>query len=352
MLKEDSGISDRRVKFSQGGIKMRNRYSIIFTCIAIVSVQMSIADVTTVDGIPWTYTVQHGEASIGGGSFSSTAVPTSTVGIITIPLELNGYPVTSIGNEAFFNCRELTNITIPSSVTKIGSSAFTDCSSMTNITIPSSVKEIGEAVFCRCRGLKEILVDAASSVYKSEDGLLLSKDGTTLVSVPGGMIGSLLIPSGVKYIGNYAFYYCSQLTNVVFPNDMTSIGRHAFTDCSNLENVIIPNSVTNIGASAFVRTGLISIDIPSSITIIGVGTFASCSRLKRVMIPGSVAIVEERAFANSGLETIVFKGNAPTMSGSDHFRDVPSSCTAYVVPSSRNWNGRYPGNGKESMSTI
>ena len=62
------------------------------------------ADTEIVDGITWTYTLSNGEASIGGGSSSSTAVPTETRGAVTIPSTLGGCPVTSIGNSAFEGC--------------------------------------------------------------------------------------------------------------------------------------------------------------------------------------------------------------------------------------------------------
>jgi hypothetical protein len=62
----------------------------------------ALADTETVDGIEWTYTVSNGNASVGGRSYSSTAVPKSTTGAITIPSTLGVYPVTSIGDVAFY----------------------------------------------------------------------------------------------------------------------------------------------------------------------------------------------------------------------------------------------------------
>ena len=68
---------------------------------------VALADTETVDGVTWTYTVSNGEVSLGGGSFDCTAVPTSTSGDITIPSSLGGYPVTSIGDSAFYGCCRL-----------------------------------------------------------------------------------------------------------------------------------------------------------------------------------------------------------------------------------------------------
>ena len=96
----------------------------------ILSVTLPLAAETeTVNGITWTYTVANGVASVGGGSFSSPAVPKSTSGAIVIPSTLGGYSVTSIGDYAFSDCSGLMRVTIPNSVTSIGHGAFSGCNS-------------------------------------------------------------------------------------------------------------------------------------------------------------------------------------------------------------------------------
>ena len=203
----------------------------------------------------YTYSVNNGEATI-------TDVNTSISGDIEIPLTLAGYPVTSIGDEAFAYCSSLTSVTIGNSVTIIGDSAFYGCGSLTSITIPDSVKSIGDWSFSVCSSLT-----------------------------------SITIPNNVTSIGDHAFYYCSSLTSVTIGNSVTSIGDWSFEKCSSLTSVTIGNSVTSIGDWSFLEcSSLTSITIPDSVTNIGDCAFSDCSSLKSVTIPNSVTSIGGGAF--------------------------------------------------------
>ena len=124
--------------------------------------------------------------------------------------------VTTIGEDAFYNCEDLTDIHISDSVTSIGNSAFSNCKYLTAIHIPDSVTNIGEDAFYNCKSLT-----------------------------------SIHIPDSVTSIGDGAFYNCEDLTAIHISNSVTSIGNKAFYDCENLTAIHIPDSVTSIGEDAF-----------------------------------------------------------------------------------------------------
>ena len=168
------------------------------------------------------------------GGYSVTDCVTD-IDVVIVPETYNGLPVTSIGNYAFSGCTSLTSVTIPDSVTSIGDCAFQNCTSLTSITIPESVTSIGYVAFYNCTSLENITVDENNTAYKSIDGVLYSKDGTTLICYPAGkQNASFTIPSSVTSIGWSAFYNCTSLTSVTIGNSVTSIGRYAFSGCTSL----------------------------------------------------------------------------------------------------------------------
>ena len=87
------------------------------------------------------------ELSDDGTAYTVVGVGSTGYTNIAIPAAYNGLPVTSIGEDAFYNCSSLTSVTIPNSVTSIGRGAFSYCNSLTSITIPDSVTSIGRDAF-------------------------------------------------------------------------------------------------------------------------------------------------------------------------------------------------------------
>ena len=195
----------------------------------------------------------------------------------TVTYQGTDYSVTSIGEEAFRVCSNLTSVTIPNSVTSIGEKAFYYCRSLTSVTIPNSVTTIGRYTFYNCSSLT-----------------------------------SVTIPNSVTSIGYVAFAYCSSLTSVTIPNSVTSIGISAFKECSSLTSIDIPNSVTSIGGSAFNNcSSLTSVTIPNSVTSIGNYAFDNCSSLTSVTIPKSVTSIGDEAFSFcSSLTSVILPNNA------------------------------------------
>ncbi len=216
--------------------------------------------------------------------------------------------VTSIGKEAFDGCKRLTSIDIPDGVTSIGDEAFRYCSSLTSIVIPDSVKSIGNEAFEYCDKLETLTLgkgitdigrsafpSSISKVYYTGDinswlgieSALNAKPSNYELYFDGQLVTSIVIPDGVKSIGDYAFRGCDSIVSVTISSSVTSIGDYAFSNCDSIVSVTIPGSVTNIGS----------------------GAFKGCSKLTNIVIPNSVTNIGENALGYS-IKDIAFGGTA------------------------------------------
>ncbi len=179
-----------------------------------------------------------------------------------IPSFIRRMKVTSIGEKAFHECKNLVSVKIPDSITTIKKYGFTECFALKAITLPESVNYIGEGAFADC---------------------------TTITSVT--------IPGSIASIDNYAFYRCDNLESVVIMNGVTNIGNNAFSYNPKLSSVKIPDSVKNIDYSAFEWcAALTSIVIPDGIESIGNQAFYACDGLTSLTIPKSVTKIAGSAF--------------------------------------------------------
>ena len=189
-------------------------------------------------------TISDGVISIGQYAFSFCTALTK----VTIPNS-----VTTIVHHAFQNCEALTEIIFGNGLTTIEESAFYSCSSLQQVTIPASVTSIGYNVFGNCHALTQINVESDNTSYCSENGVLFSHDKTRLVQYPADKPEtSYIIPEGVATITNGAFESCKKLMTVSIPSSMTTIEDRAFLYCSSLtEMTVLATTPPTVGTGAF-----------------------------------------------------------------------------------------------------
>ena len=150
-------------------------------------------------------------------------------------------------------------------------------------------------------------------------------DTSTIPSVIGKAINMQnyavaldLSSTNIDSIGNYAFYYCTQLESIIFPNTITSINEAAFLQCNNLVEMILPNSLCVIGNNAFHSCSkLKEIIIPEGVNRINGGVFANCEALEKIVIPSTVNYIVKSAFNNlSSLHQLIFSDTTAVWYGS------------------------------------
>ena len=140
---------------------------------------------------------------------------------------------------------------VPDGVEKISAECFNVIQEIETIYIPASVTDIAEGAFFSDFDLKEIIVDEANNNYKSENGLLLSKDGKLLLAWPDGIETSeLIIPEGVERIGEYLFYGRTDVSySIVLPESVKEIGTMSLP--ASISSLTLPVSLEKIDAYVF-----------------------------------------------------------------------------------------------------
>ena len=160
----------------------------------------------------------------------------SATGSITIPdaIEKGGtsYPVTSIGNYAFFSCYQLNTVTFYGNVGSIGNYAFQDCDTLKTVTFYGDVGSIGNYAFGSC--------DALKTVTFSGEVRSIGSDAFEFC----GALESVTFSGNVGNIGSDAFMFCIALESVTFSGDVGSIGGRAFENCDALKTIYVPVSTT------------------------------------------------------------------------------------------------------------
>lgn len=242
----------------------------------------------TQDGI--TYYLANGKASI-------VSVDT-TLKTVEIPKEVNGCPVTALG-EAFKNNTTLTSVSIPDSITNIEAYAFYKCNNLKTVTFPDNITSIGEYAFYECYRFSNINIpDKVKTIgkyafYNCSPTSITIPDSVTSIGEQAFRyctdLTSLTIGEGVTDIGAFAFYWCEKLSNLKIGSSVTSIGADAFFWCQRLTSVKIPDSVTSIGEGAFFNCiNLTSITLGSGMQCIDAKAFSGCSKIERTIVPASV----------------------------------------------------------------
>ena len=303
-----------------------------------------------------------GESSFSTDHFDSPLydIHHTKIQSVTIPES-----VTSIGRAAFMNCTGLTSLTIKGVATSIGAVAFSTCTSLTSLSLVGSFQTIGEHAFASCNSLTSLSL--TGDVQKIGDYAFVTCNSLTSLSLTGD----------IQEIGDYAFYSCPSLKTVTLPKSPTSIGSHAFDSCTilgSLGSIEIPGTVTEIGDFAFNNSGLTSVTIdegvkstgaymfyecgnlttvtlPESLTTIANGSFAFCPNLNHVNIPARVTCIGDGAFSNcTSLSEITLRDGLKTI-GADAFLSC-KELTTITLPDSVTDIGKEAFQSCEGLKSI
>lgn len=249
------------------------------------------------------------------------------------------YTVTAIGLSAFSACRNVTSITLPSTVKEIGSSGIRDCDKLTSVVLPEGLEIIGWSAFLNSPNLENVTLPNG----------LVRLDAFAFENCP--KLTEINIPASVDSIGTNAFKKCSGLQSITFEGFVSSIGHKVFENCSSLTKVKVnsiadwckmgfwysssnplsmanlyigdecitelevPAEVEKINKYAFYDyDDLVSVDFGTGVKFICERAFAGCNGLKELAIPSNVTLIENNAFSGcQEIQQITFEDSENTL---------------------------------------
>lgn len=235
------------------------------------------------------------------------------VGKLVIPettiIDNETYTVTAIGEWAFVNCLNITEINLPEKITHIGYAAFDKCTNLENVYLNEGLTEIGEMAFEGCSALQEITLPKSLTTLSN-----MAFEGCSSIK-------DIVLPENITYIGDMAFNGCKSLTNITIPQNVTHIGDNAFDECTSLAEInVSPNNKTftsengilfDAGKSKLIQYPIgkstTSYDIPNSVASIGNSAFTGCTTLEDINFSNNLTHIGDYAFYNcSALKNPVF----------------------------------------------
>lgn len=265
------------------------------------------------------------------GTFEGSAVSSVT---------LNGTTTQTLPTAMFYNCKNLTSITIPSGVTTINQGAF-QATALTSVTIPNTVKTLGANTFADCESLKTVVFEGGTT------GTALSitagtaptqKSRTSYGAFEGSAVESVTLCERIATIPIATFYNCENLTSITIPSSVTAIKQGAFQNCTSLASVTFEDaSVITFDTYVFQNCGFKSFEIPAAkaignyflmgnanletvtfaegVTTTGNYTFQNCTNLTSVTLNG-ITTIGYGAFRNTGLISVTIPSSVTTFSTS------------------------------------
>lgn len=214
----------------------------------------------------------------------------------------------AVGVGLFASCVNLKNINLPMDVVRIEKDAFLNCSSLRSIVIPASVNDIVPSA--GCTSLENISVSEANTAFASRDGVLMSRDGKSILWFPMGKRGEYLLPATI-----------------------TAVGAYAFRDCS-IEKFVFPAGLAKIGECAFYNSKVKEVVLPSTLKLLPTGVFQKCASLKTVRLGDDVELLSDRVFDGCPLVDLYISAPTPPVCSPNTFTttgtDFTKTCRLHV----------------------
>ena len=282
----------------------------------------SLTDVTASPGsCGWNWAASHGFYSWTcevqeDGTLALTGY-TGSEGVLTLPEEIGGVPVTAIADEAFAGNSVLVNVTVPGTIRTIGEAAFAGSSKLKRVNVQQGVSYIGSQAFTDCPVLTRAILPESGVTL----GNKIFKYCYSLKTVN--------LPEGITELPLQMFWECQSLTGITLPEGIETIAPAVFYNCISMASANVPESVTSIGDKAFFTcSSLLSLTLTENVTYIHDLAFSNCDELiitapegsvawtyaqEHLLIPENVVLESPHPYTESGTWTYQYPGEASAL---------------------------------------
>lgn len=304
------------------------------------------------------FTVPNTVTALGAGAFCCAAHLT----VLILPAAL-----TTLGERTFSGCTALSSVSLPDAVSELPFACFESCTAMESFVCPDGLTTICRFAFSRCDALNSITpndglrtmeadvfawsnalselsfpasmttihgactryssihtlsVDPESAAFKSVDGMVLTKDGATLVALPCVPLSdTVTIPDGVTAIGDHCGSGMTYVKTLVFPSSVRTVGAYAFRDLTSCDSA---------GCRVILNEGLLSV---------GDWAFCDCRHAGFLCVPSTVETLGARALLRA---PVVFFGAPPAVqpdSLPDELYILAENKALWPLDADGNWQG-------------
>lgn len=316
----------------KNAIKIHSFYGLIIAGIILIfsSIWSSANAATFINGMYYVLNSQSQTASLASatgeyGNFGGYA------GDVVIPSSVTyqdvEYTVTAIQDRCFYNCKDLTSLTIPASVKTIsGTHVFYGCSGIKRVVLEDSNNSITipGCVYSTEYGNTKATFHYAKleSVYVGRSIKMSSSSDSDSPFYGQSTLSNVVIGDNVKELPRGFVYGCA-ISQISIPEGVTKIGNYAFAYCPNLYEIIFPNSLEEIGWGCCSGSAIEKAFIGDNVKVIE-GTFHSCDKLKSVYLGSGITTIGRNTFAWSSLAKLYLFSDELTTLDSPGFPEVLS----------------------------
>ena len=269
-------------------------------------------------------TIEDGVLSIGDSAFEKCSslkeviIPDSVIEIgpmafrscVNLEKVQLSNNITTIDDQTFGICNNLTTINMPDSLTSIKYSGFAYCTKLDNINLPASVTSIASNAFSDCISLYNLTIDEANRYYEVEDGIIYTKDNSTLIMLaPMAEREEVTIREGIKRLEENSLSMCTSMTTLNLPSSLEYITGKAFsTSVAKIETINIPESNEHYKAEdgyiysddgtelVYVVSTKDTISINEDVKTIKEGAMYYMPKATEIVIPDNVSTIEAEVF--------------------------------------------------------